>query len=156
MTDAAVRRAGAGDLAALQALFEAFYREEGLAHATNAVAKNLPGLLDREDTACFVADAGGELAGAVALSTSYGLEVGLYAEMEDIYVAPGWRGRGVASSLVDAILKEARARGCADVQVLLTANAQAKTELTKWYARRGFAATGRTLLEHPLTSKDVA
>jgi GNAT superfamily N-acetyltransferase len=155
MADVAVRAARDDDLAAVQALFEAFYREEGLADAVDAIARTLPEVLSRADTACFVAEADGQIIGAGAMSTNYGLEVGLYAELEDLYVTPAWRGRGVASSLIDAILKEARARGCADVQVVLTAQAQANTNLVKWYARRGFSATGRTLLEHPLTSKDV-
>ena len=155
MAEVTVRRAAADDLAAVQALFEAFYREEGLTDAVAALAQTLPGVLARQDTACFVAEAGGEIVGAAALSTSYGLEVGLYAELEDLYVTPAWRGRGVASALTDSVLEEARGRGCADVQVVLTTHAQANTGLVDWYALRGFTATGRVILEHELTSKDA-
>ena len=155
MTEVAVRAAGEDDLAAVQALFEAFYREEGLADAVGAIARTLPEVISRADTACLVAEADGTIVGAAAMSTSYGLEVGLYAELEDIYVTPAWRGQGVATILVEAVVSEARARGCSDVEAVLTPHAQANADLLAWYARRGFKATGRATLERPLDSEET-
>lgn len=150
MGELSVRRATSADEPAVRSLFEAFYREEGLAHAVGAVAATLPQVLRRDDTACFVAEADGEIVGAAAMSFSYGLEVGLYAELEDLYVRPDARGGGAASALVEAVMAEAQARGCADVQVVLTRHAQENTGLIAWYEKRGFKATGRTILERPI------
>jgi aminoglycoside 6'-N-acetyltransferase I len=150
MTEVTVRPAGADDVSAVRSLFETFYREEGLAGAVGTVAETLPHVINRADTACFVAEAAGAVIGAAAMSTSYGLEVGLYAELEDLYVLPAWRAHGVASALVVAILEEARARGCSDVEVVLTPHAQTNPDLQAWYARRGFENTGRIILERPL------
>jgi GNAT superfamily N-acetyltransferase len=102
-------------------------------------------VLRRRDTAAFVAEAQGVIVGAAALSTAYGLEVGLYAELEDLYVLPAWRGRGVASALVEACLAWAARRGCHDVEIVLTQHAQAKKGLAAWYARRGFENSGRVI-----------
>jgi len=142
-----VRQAGPGDFDALLALFERFYREEGFDDAVAAVAGNLRQILQREDTAAFVAEIGGKAVGAAALSTAFGLEAGAYAELEDLYVDPAWRGRGVASALVAAGADWARARGCRDLEIVLTPHAQAKDDLVTWYEARGFESTGRVIYE---------
>ncbi|MEQ8356700.1 MAG: GNAT family N-acetyltransferase [Kiloniellaceae bacterium] len=145
-----VRRAEAADHAALLPLFERFYREEGFDDAVAVVAENLRQILAREDTAAFIAESGGKAVGAAAVSTSFGLEAGLYAELEDLYVDPVWRQRGVASVLVEAVLEWAKARGCRDVEIVLTPRAQAKDDLAPWYAARGFVDTGRLIYERRL------
>lgn len=109
------------------------------------VPRTLAGVLRRKDTAAFVAEAGGRIVGAAAMSTAYGLEVGLYAEIEDIYALPEWRSRGIASALVEACLAWAKRRGCHDVEIVLTPHAQAKKGLAAWYAKRGFADSGRVI-----------
>lgn len=146
----AVRQAGAGDFDALLPLFERFYREEGFADALGGVAANLRQILVRQDTAAFVAEADGTAVGAAAMSTAFGLEAGLYAELEDLYVDPAWRGRGVASALVKAGAAWARGRGCRDVEIVLTPHAQAKDGLAPWYEARGFRSTGRVIYERRL------
>ena len=143
----AIRRATAADFDPLLALFERFYREEGFEEAVSVVAANLRQLLVREDTAAFVAEADGAAVGAAAMSSAFGLEAGLYAELEDIYVDPAWRGRGVASALVEAGVSWARQRGCRDVEIVLTPHAQAKDDLVQWYEALGFVSTGRVIYE---------
>ena len=94
-----VRRARQSDAAALIKLFRRFYREERFPRAAIArVPRTLAAVLRRNDTPVFVAEAGGRIIGAAAMSTAYGLEVGLYGELEDIYVLPEWRRCGVACS----------------------------------------------------------
>lgn len=154
-TDAAiagleVRLAGPADFDELLALFERFYREEGFAAAVDGVAENLRQILSRDDTAALVARVEGEAVGAAALSSAFGLEVGLYAELEDLFVDPAWRGRGVASALVDAAVHWAKARGCDDLEIVLTPHAQAKDDLAPWYRARGFVDTGRIIYERAL------
>jgi GNAT superfamily N-acetyltransferase len=141
-----IRRARRRDAGALARLFRHFYREERFSRAAIArVPKTLAGVLRRKDTAAFVAEAGGVIVGAAAMSTAYGLEVGLYGELEDLYVLPEWRGRGVASEMVEACLAWAQERGCHDVEIVLTPHARAKNGLAAWYAKRGFESSGRVI-----------
>ncbi|HIC80566.1 MAG TPA: GNAT family N-acetyltransferase, partial [Kiloniellaceae bacterium] len=98
-TAIAVREAGPDDHGLLLPLFERFYEEEGFEDAVAGVAQNLRQILMRDDTAAFVALAGDEAVGAAAASTSFGLEVGLYAELEDLFVDPAWRAKGAASAI---------------------------------------------------------
>ncbi|MCP4327988.1 MAG: GNAT family N-acetyltransferase [Alphaproteobacteria bacterium] len=144
---ASVRRATLGDHAGMTPLFERFYREEGFNDAVDGVAANLRSLLQRPDTAAFLAEARGGNVGVAAMSTSFGLEVGLYAELEDLYVVPEWRGNGVATQLIEAAMEWARKEGCHDVEIVLTPHAQTTTKLRDWYAARGFVDTGRCTLE---------
>lgn len=145
-----VRQAGPADFDALLPLFQRFYREEGFDDAVDAVAANLRQILQRDDTAAFVAESAGTAVGAAALSSAFGLEAGAYAELEDIYVDPDWRGRGVASALMQAGFGWAQARGCRDVEIVLTPHAQAKAGLAPWYEARGFENTGRLIYERRL------
>ena len=69
-----VRRASQDDHACLLPVFEQFYRELGLPEAISDMASTLHELLERSDTAVFVAEAGDDVVGAAALSTSFGLE----------------------------------------------------------------------------------
>ncbi|MGF1629602.1 MAG: GNAT family N-acetyltransferase [Kiloniellaceae bacterium] len=148
--DLTVRQAGPEDFDNLLPLFERFYREEGFDAAVAGVAGNLRQLLAREDTAAFVAQCGGTVAGVAAMSSAFGLEAGAYAELEDIFVGPAWRGRGIASALVEAGAAWARQRGCRDVEITLTPHALAKDGLGAWYQARGFVNTGRVIYERAL------
>jgi len=56
----------------------------------------------------------------------------------------------VAGALVDAVKDWAQRRGCHDLEVVLTPEAQVNQRLVDWYARHGFAGTGRVILEHAL------
>ncbi|MGF1593478.1 MAG: GNAT family N-acetyltransferase [Kiloniellaceae bacterium] len=162
IAEVTVRQAGPADFDALLPLFERFYREEGFDDAVGVVAGNLRQILAREDTAAFIAFGGGgtfgggvavggvAAVGAAAMSSAFGLEAGLYAELEDIYVDADWRGRGVASALMEAGVAWARARGCRDVEIVLTPHAQAKDDLAPWYRARGFESTGRVIYERRL------
>lgn len=143
-----VRQALQGDLPALQLLFERFYTEEGFADSIERISVNLPQLMRRDDTVVFVAeDADGVVIGAAAMSTAFGLEVGSYAEIEDMYVLPKCRRRGVAGAMVEQCVAWAAERGCADVEIVVTPESPHRTDLIDWYAKRGFRNTGRVILE---------
>ena len=145
-----VRQAEPADSDRLLPLFERFYREEGFESAVAGVAVNLRHILQRDDTAAFIALIDDRAVGAAATSSGFGLEVGLYAELEDLFVDPACRGQGIASALVEAAVSWARAKGCSDVEIVLTPHGQADEKLIPWYKARGFADTGRVIYERGL------
>jgi GNAT superfamily N-acetyltransferase len=142
-----IRKATPEDHAAMAPLFERFYREEGFGEAVHSVAANLHAVLTRPDTGAFLAEADGVVVGVAALSSGFGLEFGKYSQLEDLYVLPEWRRRGVASALIEASVAWARARGSHDVEIVMTPHAQATSGLIEWYARRGFVNTERIIFE---------
>lgn len=145
-----IRRAERNDRESLLPLFEAFYREIGVPEAADVLPETLAGVLERSDTAAFMAVSAERPIGAAALSTAFGLESGLYCELEDLYVLPGWRGLGVASALVGAAIAWAEALGCRDMEVVLTPKSRRDEALVSWYGKRQYEQTGRTILTREL------
>jgi GNAT superfamily N-acetyltransferase len=78
----------------------------------------------------WVAEAGGEIAGMVALS------VGGVAEVEDFFVEPAFQGRGVGAALMAELTAAARAAGAQVLEVDADPNAEAI------YAKLGFETFG--------------
>jgi GNAT superfamily N-acetyltransferase len=89
------------------------------------------------DGAIFIATAGREAVGVVAgLRRESPAEGGLGA----MWVAPRWRGRGVAPMLAAAVIGWARSQGCTRVGLWVPSdNARARA----FYERQGFRPTGR-------------
>jgi GNAT superfamily N-acetyltransferase len=56
-----------------------------------------------------------------------------------MFVAPGWQGRGLAGALLDRLLEEARRRGYRRVVLWAAAGA---AQARRFYEREGFALTG--------------
>ena len=92
------------------------------------------------DGAIFLAIAGQRALGVVAgLHRASPLECGLGA----MWVAPEWRGRGVAPMLAGAVIAWARSRGCARVTLWVPAD---NSRAPAFYERQGFRPTGRSRL----------
>ena len=90
------------------------------------------------DGAIFVATVGSRPVGVVAgVPRASGLECGLGA----MWVAPAWRGRGVAPRLTRAVIAWARAQNCTQLGLWAPAgNPRARA----FYHRQGFRPTGRS------------
>ena len=127
-------------------LVERFFAEEGFAATPAQIRAELRSLMSGEDSAVFVARLDGRVVGVATVTTTRGIELGLSAELEDLYVLPGARGAGVGAALIDAVKDWCRLRGCTLVAVVVTPEGQAAHDLVGYYARRGFVQTGRTLL----------
>jgi GNAT superfamily N-acetyltransferase len=79
----------------------------------------------------YVAEEEGSLVGFATWS-----EVGGVVELEDLFVEPGWRRRGIAAALVSHIVQVLRARGVQRLEV--TANPHAMG----FYRAAGFVDCG--------------
>ncbi|RYZ98658.1 MAG: GNAT family N-acetyltransferase [Proteobacteria bacterium] len=93
----------------------------------------------------YLLRAGGETAGYCALCFTMSLEFGgVVTIVDDLYLAPGFRGRGLGSLVLRAIEEDARARS--SVQLFLeveNANAGAR----RLYERHGFRVRDRHMME---------
>ena len=127
-------------------LLRAFFQEEGLEVPALLLEARFDHFAADDRNAVLLAIAGGEVLGIVTLTTSFGLEFGLSAELEDLYVVPEARGRGIAGRLLDAALAWCRARRVQAVYLVVLPQDAAAGRLLPFYANRGFVDEGRRLL----------
>lgn len=88
----------------------------------------------------FVAFDGDRPVGLASLIPEHMSRLAHRAAVTNVFVAPEYRGQGVADVLFDALEKDARGRGI--VQIELAVNADAPAAL-RFYARRGYTQIGR-------------
>jgi aminoglycoside 6'-N-acetyltransferase I len=149
-----LRQATVADLERALPLVERFFAEEGFVASPEQMRDQLAGLLAGDDSAVFLAWLDDEAVGIATVTTTSGIELGLSAELEDLYVLPQARGLGVGAVLIKAVKGWCRARGCSLVAVVVTPEGQATHDLIGYYRRRGFQETGRTLLFAYLDGQD--
>jgi ribosomal protein S18 acetylase RimI-like enzyme len=130
-----VRRAEPGDADGVLALMEGLTRP---AVADDPAPQREVFLthLDREDAAIFVAEAGGELVGAVSLWIQPRLNwTTPQGWIPDLYVDPAFRRRGAARALLDACAELCRERDC---HVLVLESGHHRAEAHRLYESYGF------------------
>ena len=146
-----LRTATAGDFDALLDLAVAFYEEDGFTTPRSALAAHLRVLLDSPGRArAAVTEAGGRIVGFGITTTSFGLENGLIAELEDLYVAPSTRRRGLAKALIEDSAAWAASIGAAALEIVIAPNGRDVGHLFRYYAANGFTDEGRRLLSRRL------
>ena len=141
-----IRRAEPGDADALAALLTRFFAEEGFAASAAEIRARAEVFLAEAANAAFLAFEDGTPSGVATVTTGFGFETGRQAEIEDLYVLPDRRRRGAARGLIAAALAWCRARGCIDVEVVVTPEGDARHGLGGWYRGLGFTETGRRIL----------
>ena len=151
MADVELERAGPHDVAVVTDLAERFFREEGFDLPPDGLAGRVADYVALDSNAIFLARRGDRLIGFATVATGFGLEYGLAAELEDLYVVPDHRRQGVARRLVGQATAWAANRGCSAVLVTVTPEGEAAHGLIGFYAGLGFRDRGRRLLERPLT-----
>jgi aminoglycoside 6'-N-acetyltransferase I len=149
-TDIIVRRARTTDFDAALPLMQQFFAEEGFATSPQQIAQELPAILGDPESAVFLAWRGTNAIGIATVTTSRGIEFGLSAEMEDLYVLPEMRGLGAGSALIQVVVDWCRSQGCTVIEVVVTPEGQAAHDLNGYYHTRGFQETGRVILLHSL------
>lgn len=149
MSDLSIRPAAPADVPALVALMGAFYAESDYplptANATRAFAALLA---DPRLGGAWLAHLDGTHVGHVVLTVSFSMEYGgLRGFVDDLYVRPAARGRGVAAALLGAVRDACTERGVRALHVEVGAENEIARRL---YARAGFADGGHLLLSLPL------
>ena len=132
----AIRRARSSDLADLTSLFEdyrAFYeRKPARAAATRFLAQRL----DRNDSLIWVAHLGGQMVGFVQVYPIFSsLSTRRAWLLNDLFVAPTARARGVGRSLLQTVSSAARSKGVAYVEL---ATQHRNTKAQRLYAAEGY------------------
>jgi len=153
-TEATIREAGDGDVAAVAGAVASLLLElGGRRPERDELVTEVRALLDDPaGGSVLIAEADGEIVGVLSASWQRAIHVpGIYATIQDLWVDEAWRSRGVGAELVEAVASQARARGVNRLEVGLpreTFAAIASTE--SFYKRKGFEHLGprmRRLLE---------
>ena len=138
------------DAGSITELANRFFVEEGFELPAEGLQVRVGRYLEMDGHSVFLARRGQRAVAFATVAAGYGLEYGWAAELEDLYVVPPERRRGVARSLVDGVARWATDRGCSAVLVTVTPEGERAHTLTDFYERLGFSDRGRRLLERPL------
>jgi len=117
-------------------LLAAQYREHDIALAGARLARAALKLLDGNGVLLLAGSAG-----VAALSWQFSLErAGKIAWLEDLYVAPDFRGRGLGTKLLERAAREARRAGCVSLELEVV---RGHERAAKLYLREGFTELPR-------------
>jgi aminoglycoside 6'-N-acetyltransferase I len=141
-----VRAAAPADLRAVLDLAVAFYREDAFATTPADLRENLTALLVSGTVRAAVAEVGGAIAGFAITTSHVGLESGLVAELEDLYVLPEHRRFGIGSALVADSAAWSAALGARVLDVVIAPNGLDVAHLHTFYRARGFHDDDRRLV----------
>jgi GNAT superfamily N-acetyltransferase len=145
-----IRRVEGSEVAAAVELLTRFFAEEEFVLPTEGLEARVRTYVSLEHHGVFAARADGTDVGVVTVEAGYSLEYGWVAEIEDLYVLPSHRGRGIGRALVERACDHAREDGSSAVLVTVTGEGQARHDLVGFYRRMGFADEDRRLLERKL------
>jgi ribosomal protein S18 acetylase RimI-like enzyme len=152
-----IRRATPDDVGALLELMEDFYAESGFALDHQTTAPALQTLLDSPSLGCiWLACLDGTAVGHAVFTVRFAMEhEGLSGCIDDLYVMPRFRRKGVARALLAALVAECRERSCKAFQVEVTPDNAAALAL---YAGLGLypVTDGRVLARGPLPPPESA
>ena len=141
-----VRAATAADTAAVVAAVEALLEElGGRGPEREALEAEVAALVDEGGVGeLLVAEGDDEIVGVLAASWQRALHVpGRYATIQDLWVHPDWRSRGIGAELVAELAARARAGGVARIEVGLPREDFAAIEQTEaFYRGAGFEHLG--------------
>lgn len=127
----------------------AFYAETGTPMDASLTRRAFTRLIEEDALGrVWLLEAGAEVAGYAVLTLGFSLEYGgRDAFLDDLYVSPGHRGRGLGRTALDAVVAECRLRG---VRALHLEVARDNAPAHALYARFGFVSHDRTLMTRPV------
>lgn len=149
MTAGRVREAVPADVPALVALMAEFYAEAGFPLPAGPATRAFAALLAAPQLGgVWLAEVDGEPAGYAVLTLGFSMEYGgLRGFVDDLYVRPAARGRGLAAAALGAVRDACERRG---VRALHVEAGPDNDVARRLYARSGFADSGHLLLTLPL------
>ena len=138
-----VDRGAIADIPSIVEHLTAQLREHSIDTTLEAVQRAVRGAILHPDRAVILCAREGEvILGVAYLSFVWALEHGGWsAWLEELYVSPAQRSRGIGKRLLIAACAHARDAGCAAVDLEVTA---AHARATHLYAREGFVPHDRT------------
>lgn len=142
-------RATHADREVVQTLLAAQLDEHAIPLAPERLAEAVRGALADDGRAVvLLGREGGQTLAVAYLSFQWTLERGgLVLWLEELYVLPAHRNRGIGSRVLEAALDLARARGCLAVELEVEAS---HARAARLYARAGFEALDRVHWTLPL------
>lgn len=144
-----VRAATREDRPALLKLLSVQLQEHGVPVPDDVLDRAITGVLDRPDRGEFlVVDEGAGAIGVAYLGFTWTLEHGgPVAWLEELYVVPAHRGRGLGSALLAAALETATRSGARAIDLEIEAGHERAANL---YLRSGFRRLSRTRWQRSL------
>ena len=145
------RPARRDDVTALATLMVEFYEEAGFALSDDAAAHGFTCLLDDPRLGeTWVVEQDGIPVGYLVLTFGFSMEFGgMRGFVDDFFVRPGARGRGLGGAALDTIRRACGERG---IRALLVETGPDDHRARPLYARAGFEANGRVFLSQALAS----
>jgi GNAT superfamily N-acetyltransferase len=144
-----IRAATDGDVNVLVALMSNFYAEANFTLPAAAAARAFSALIAEPQLgAVWLAELDTKPVGHVVLTTVFSMEYGgLRGFIDDLYVQPAARGRGIGAALLAAAREQASARG---LRALCVETGLADHPARSLYSRAGYVDTQHALLVQPL------
>ena len=138
---AAPRLATSDDAEVITRLLKAFFSHEG--REVRHLRQNVEAILDDPGRGFFT------LAGESAVATTtirISAGGGASAEIEEIWVQPSARGRGIGSRLLRSAVAECRRRGIQSIELRVTPDDH-EVGIPDFYLKQGFRDRGRQIME---------
>jgi GNAT superfamily N-acetyltransferase len=141
-------RVDRGSLPAAIALLGEQFAEHGIALAPSAIASAARGMVDDPSRGALILATSPSPIGIAALAYTWTLEHGgLVAWLDELYVIPAERGRGIGTTLLHHAVDVARAAGALALELEVdTGHARAE----RLYVREGFSRLPRARWSLPL------
>jgi GNAT superfamily N-acetyltransferase len=147
-----IRLATLSDVDALVRLMTQFYAESDFTLSAQAAARTFEALLDDFRLGqVWLIEQDGHAAGFVVLTVSFSMEYGgLRGFVDDFFVAPPYRRRGLAHAALEEVKTACRRRG---VRALLVETGPDNSAAIAAYKSVGFEDSGRCLMMLPLAER---
>jgi aminoglycoside 6'-N-acetyltransferase I len=146
-----LRQAVASDIPVLVSLARAFYDEDGFTTSDAMLRANFEVLVPDANAHVMLVLRQGRPCGFALTTTGFTLESGTIAELQDLYVRPEDRRRGLGALLIADAMAWARHASASLIELVVAPNGRDVGHLFGYYEAQGFLDEGRRVLGRPLS-----